>query len=91
MKIHNVKFARWQIHGMYEKGKMKLFSNYGKIKIIVDVLYVLGLNKKLLSVGTIANKGNIMVLNFGNCLVIQNKDPNIIMAKGVKDVPKNGL
>jgi len=76
---------------MYEKGKMKLFSNYGKIKIIVDVLYVLGFNNKLLSVGTIANKCNIMVLDFGKCLVTQKKDPNIIVAKGVKDIPKNGL
>jgi hypothetical protein len=76
---------------MYEKGKVKLFSNYGKIKIIVDVLYVLGFNNKLLSVGTIANKCNIMVLDFGKCLLTQKKDPNIIVAKGVKDIPKNGL
>jgi len=75
---------------MYEKGKVNLFSNYGKIKITVDVLYVLGFNKKLLSIGTIANKCIIMVLDFGKCLVIQNKDPNIIVAKGVKDIPKNG-
>jgi len=88
MKIHNVKFA---IHGMYEKGKVKLFSNYGNIKIIVDVLYVLGFNKKLLLVGTIANKCNTMVLDFRKCLITQNKDPNIIVAKGVKDIPKNGL
>jgi hypothetical protein len=66
-------------------------SNYGKTKIIVDFLYVLGLNKKLLSFRTIAYKRNIMVLDFGKCLVIQNKDPNIIVAKGVKDIPKNGL
>jgi hypothetical protein len=46
---------------------------------------------KLLSIGTIANKINIMVLDFGKCLVIQNKDPNIIVAKGVKDIPNNGL
>jgi hypothetical protein len=76
---------------MYEKGKVKLFSNCGKIKIIVDVLYVLSFNKKLLSIGTIANKGNIMVLDFGKCLVIQNKDSNIIVAKGAKDIPKNRL
>jgi hypothetical protein len=72
--------------------KNEVVSNCGKTKIIVDVLYVLGFNKKLLSVGTITYKGNnSMVLDFGKCLVIQNKDPNIIVAKGVKDIPKNGL
>jgi hypothetical protein len=38
----------------------------------------------------IVDKGNTMVFDFGKCLVIQNKDPHTIMAKGVKD-PKNGL
>jgi hypothetical protein len=38
----------------------------------------------------IANKGNTMVFYSKKCLVINNGDPNIIVAKGVKD-QKNGL
>jgi hypothetical protein len=38
----------------------------------------------------IIDKGNTMVFDFVRCLVIQNKDPNTIMVKRVKD-PNNGL
>jgi hypothetical protein len=76
-------------HGVYGKGKVKS-SNSGEIKIIIDVFYVLGLSKNLLLVGISANNGNTMVFDFGKCLIIQNKDPNTITAKGFKD-PKNGL
>jgi hypothetical protein len=76
-------------HGVYGKGKVKS-SNLGKIKTIVDDLYILGLSKNFLLVGMIVNKGNTMIFDFGKCLVILNKDPNTIMAKGVKDL-KNGL
>jgi hypothetical protein len=89
VKIQNMKSIGGHTHGVYGKGKVKS-SNSRKIKTIVDVLYVLGLSKNLLLVGMIANKGNIMVFDFGKCLIIQNKNPNTIMAKGVKD-PNNGL
>jgi hypothetical protein len=84
-----MKSIRGHIHGVYGKGKVKS-SNSRKIKIIVDVLYVLGLNKNLLSVEMIVDKRNTMVFDFGKCLVIQKKDPNTIVAKGVRD-PNNGL
>lgn len=89
VKIHNMKSIGGHTHVVYGKGKVKS-SNLGKINTIVDVLYVLGVNKNLLLVWMIANKGNIMVFDFGKLLIIQNKDPNTIMAKGVKDL-KNGL
>jgi len=54
------------------------------------VLCVPSLLKKLLSIGMIADKGNTMVFDSNKCLVINNGDPNIIVAKGVKD-QKNGL
>jgi len=71
------------------EGKVKS-SNSWKIKTIVDVLYVQGLSKNLLSIGMIIDKRNIMVFDFGKCLIIENNDPNTIVAKGVRD-PKNGL
>ncbi len=84
-----MKCIRKHTHGVYGKSKVKS-SHSRKIKTIVDVLYVIGFSKNLLLVGMIADKGNTMVFDFGECLIIQNKDPNTIMAKGVKD-PKNGL
>ncbi len=39
VEIQNVKFVEGQTNGVYMKGKVKLFSTFGKIKTIVDVLY----------------------------------------------------
>jgi hypothetical protein len=41
VKIQNMNFVRGQIHGVYGKGKVKLFSSFGKINTIANVLYVL--------------------------------------------------
>ncbi len=84
------KIWRGPNHGRHGKGKIKLSFSFGKIKAISNVLCVPNLSKKLLSIGMIINKGNIMVFDSKKCLVINNGDPNIIVAKGVKD-QKNGL
>jgi hypothetical protein len=90
VKIQNVKFVGGQIHGAYGKGKVKLLFSFGKINTIVDVLYVLGLMKNLLSIGMIVDKGNIVIIDFNKCLVVNNQNPNSIVVRGVRD-PKNGL
>ncbi len=90
VKIHNVKFIGGQIHDVHEKGKIKISSNFSKIKIISNVFYVPSLSKNLLFINMIADKGNIVVFDSKKCLVINNGDPNIIMVEGVKD-QKNGL
>jgi len=79
-----------QIHGVYGKGNIQLSSTFGKIKTITDVLYVLDLKKNLLSVGMIADRRNIVMFDFDKCLVIQNENPNVVIAKGVRD-SKNRL
>jgi hypothetical protein len=38
--------------------------------------------KKLLLVGMIVDKGNIVIIDFNKCLVINNQNPNSIVAKG---------
>jgi hypothetical protein len=90
VKIWNVKLVGGQTHGVYGKRKMKLSSTSLKINIVSDVIYVLGFMKNLLSVGMIANKGHIVVFDSNKCFIIQNKDPDTIVVKNVKD-PKNGL
>lgn len=57
---------------------MKFSSTFEKITSIVDVLYDLSLMKRLLSIGMIANMGNIVVFNSNKCFVTQNKDPNTV-------------
>jgi hypothetical protein len=74
-----VKFASFMV--CMKKGKMKFSSTFEKITSIVDVLYDPSLMKKMLSIGMIANMGNIVVFNSNKCLVIQNKDPNTIWQK----------
>jgi hypothetical protein len=71
LKIRNVKFGGGQTHGVYGKGKVKFLSSFGKIKTIVDVFYVLGFMKNLLLVGTIVDKGNIVIIDSNKCLVIE--------------------
>jgi len=38
----------------------------------------------------ITNKGNNVIFHFHKCLVVHNDDPNIIVAKGVRN-PNNKL
>jgi hypothetical protein len=73
-----------------EKAKSHYLLILAKIKAISNVLCVPNLSKKLLSISMIIDKGNTMVFDSKKCLVINNGDPNIIVAKGVKD-QKNGL
>jgi hypothetical protein len=76
------------MHGVYGKGNIELSSIFGKIKTITDVLYVLDLKKNLLSIGMITNRRNIVMFDFDKCQIIQNQNPNVVIAKGVKDSKK---
>jgi hypothetical protein len=57
IKIQNVKSVGGHTHGVHGKGKINIAYVYGKIKTIIDVLYVPSLTKNLLLVGMIVNKG----------------------------------
>jgi hypothetical protein len=64
VKIQNVKSTRGQMHGVYGKGKMKLSSNFGEIKSIIDVFYVLGFIILFFSFGMITYKSNELIFDF---------------------------
>jgi hypothetical protein len=52
------------MHGVYGKGKMKLSSNFGEIKSIIDVFYVLGFIILFFSFGMITYKSNELIFDF---------------------------
>jgi hypothetical protein len=54
-------------------------------------LYVHGIIKNLLFVGVINNKSYLSIFGSKKCLIIENPNPNVIVAKGVKVNSINGL
>jgi hypothetical protein len=55
------------------------------MKKIDELLYVFGLTKSLLLVETIVDRGNLIILNSCNCLVIPKKGPKHVIVEGIKN------
>jgi hypothetical protein len=60
-----------------------IFSQNGGIKKIDNIFFVLGVTKNLLSVGTFANKGCLVVFGLKKCWVLTIVKPKKVVAKGV--------
>jgi hypothetical protein len=54
------------MHVVQGKGKA-LVTHNGKTKKVSDVLYVLGINKNLLSMGAIIDKGHAIIFGSQRC------------------------
>ncbi len=75
---------------MHGKKNVDFTTPLGEIKTICNVLYIPNMKKKLLFVGTIANKSFTIFFYAKKCTVVNPKKPNSIVAHG-NIVPKNGL
>jgi hypothetical protein len=62
----------------------------GEIKNVTNVLYGLGLTKSLLLVGSIIDKGNIVIFDGSKCLILDSNEPKKVIAKVMRD-SINGL
>jgi len=62
----------------------------GEIKNVTNVLYVHGLTKNFLLVGSIIDKGNIVIFDASKCLILDSNEPKKIKAKAMRD-NTNGL
>jgi hypothetical protein len=76
------------MHAVQGKGT-KLVTHTGETKKVNDVLYVLGINKKMLSMGTIINKGCVVIFGSQKCWIVTTL-PSKLIAKGERD-KFNGL
>jgi hypothetical protein len=68
-----------------EKAKSSCLLVWQNKDYLQRAFYFPSLSRNLLYVNMITNKGNTVVFDYKKCLVINNGDPNIIVAKGVKD------
>jgi len=87
--IPNIQSATCHMHVVQGKGK-KLVTCNGETKKVSDVFYVLGINKKLLSVGAIINKGYAIIFGSQKCCIVTTNLPSKLIAKGECD-KSNGL
>ncbi len=78
-------------HKMIGKGYVWFKTQNGSIKKIINVLYVHGITKNLFFVGIISNKSYLSIFGSKKCLIIENPNPNVIVAKGVRVNSINGL
>jgi len=67
-----------------------LVSNNGDAKHIDDVLYVPNITNNLLSVGTIVDKGCLVIFHANKCWVLNAKQPSKVLAMGTRNT-SNGL
>ncbi|KAL3691463.1 hypothetical protein R1sor_005114 [Riccia sorocarpa] len=75
-------------HSVKGKGDVIFQLPEGKVKF-VDVLYVPGLTKNLLTVGSLTDEGNIAVFNRSRCLIVS-PDTRTVLAQATRD-RKGGL
>jgi hypothetical protein len=85
----NVKFAAGQSHKVHGKGSI-LVSNNGDVKHIDDNFYVPNITNNLLSMGTIADKGCLVIFGANKCWVLSAKQPSKVLAMGTRNT-SNGL
>jgi hypothetical protein len=75
------------VHG---KSYVDFTTPLGEIKTISNVFYTPSMKKKLLSIGTIVDRGYIIFFDAKKCTMVNLKKPNSIVVHG-NIVPKNGL
>jgi hypothetical protein len=68
-----------------EKGDVSFQLDMGEKKIVTNFFYVPNLTKNLLLVGSIIDKGNIVIFDSSKCLILDSNEPKIIIAKVVRD------
>jgi hypothetical protein len=57
----------------------------GEIKNVTNVLYVPGLTKNLFLVGSIIDKGNIVIFDASKCLILDSNEPKKVITKTMRD------
>ncbi len=77
-------------HNVEGQGHVKVQFESGEINNIKDVLYVLSVNKNLLSIGKITNKSHLTTFNYSQCLIISKIEPHKIIVQGIRS-SENGL
>jgi len=75
------------VHG---KGNVDFTTPLGEIKIISNVLYIPSMKKSLFFIGTIDDRGYIVIFYAKKCTLVNPRKPNYIAMHG-NIVPKNGL
>jgi len=85
-----LKSTRRHAHLVEGKGDVYFQLDMGEIKNVTYVLYVLSFTKDLLLVGSIINKGNIVIFDASKCLILDSIEPKKVIAKAVGD-SINGL
>lgn len=85
----NISTAKGQAHPIAGKGTIKFQLSDGSIKKVSNVLYVLGIQKNLLSVGSLTGSGYIACFDKSRCLLFT-KNSKTSIAEGIKN-QKNGL
>ncbi len=82
--------TRRHAHLVEGKGDVYFQLDMGEIKNVTNVLYVPSLTKNLLLVGSIIDKGNIVIFDASKCLILDSNEPKKVIAKAVRD-STNGL
>jgi hypothetical protein len=85
----NVKSTTRPSHKVHGKRDILILNN-GDAKHIDDVLYVRNITKKLLSMGTIVDKGCLIIFGANKCWVLNVKQPPKALAMGTRNT-SNGL
>jgi hypothetical protein len=62
----------------------------GEIKNVINVLYVPNLTKNILLIGSIINKGNMVIFDATKFLILDSNEPKKVITKAMKD-STNGL
>ncbi len=69
VESQNIKFACGNSHPVQGKGDVIFYFMIGEVKKIEDILYVLGLHKKILFIGSLTHKGLIAIFYVGECFL----------------------
>jgi hypothetical protein len=81
VESQNIKSACRNSHLVQGKGDVSFHFLTREILKIKDFLYIAGLHKKLLSIGSLIDKGLIAIFNVIECLMFNNQ--GIVVARGV--------
>lgn len=85
----NVKSITIPSHKVHGKQDILISKNWDA-KHIVDVLYVWNITTKILSMGTIVDKGCLIIFGANKCWVLNVKQPSKVLAMGTINT-SNGL
>ena len=86
---HDVKTGGGESHPVRGTSSSTLCTTSGEIKL-TNVRYVPSMKKNLISVGSIADSGRIVVFTASHCYVYDKYHPNQVIVNGIWD-PLNGL